>query len=139
MFRYALQKHVPVLKKIMWVQDILFIYSDFGWVSMMHGDFFIETVSLLTIDQWILNLRGFHLKLHFTVAAPVDQMSTHWHRITGLQSHGLDESTHPYGHILFLCIVLTLWHNITLISFSNRFCGHFWHHFNIIGSAFTIL
>ena len=42
---YALQNKGNVINNIMWIQDVLFKLTDFGWVSMVHGDFFIQQVS----------------------------------------------------------------------------------------------
>ncbi len=41
---YALQHKGTVLNHLMWIQDVLFKYSDFGWVSLVRGDFFIQQV-----------------------------------------------------------------------------------------------
>ena len=42
---YALQNKGSVINNIMWIQDVLFKLTDFGWVSMVHGDFFIQQVA----------------------------------------------------------------------------------------------
>ena len=41
---YALQAKKNAIKDIMWIQDMILRYLDFGWVSLVHGDFFIEQV-----------------------------------------------------------------------------------------------
>ena len=42
---YALQAKKNAIKDIMWIQDMILRYLDFGWVSLVHGDFFIEQVN----------------------------------------------------------------------------------------------
>ncbi len=44
MMFHSLQHKGNVLKHIMWVQDLIFKYTDFGWVSYLHGDFFLQQV-----------------------------------------------------------------------------------------------
>ena len=39
---YALQPKGSVINNLMWIQDVLFKLTDFGWVSIVHGDFFIQ-------------------------------------------------------------------------------------------------
>ena len=41
---YALQNKGNVLNNLMWIQDVMFKYASFGWVSYIHGDFFIQQV-----------------------------------------------------------------------------------------------
>ena len=41
---YALQPKSSVIDDLMWIQDVLFKLTDFGWVSIVHGDFFIQQV-----------------------------------------------------------------------------------------------
>ena len=41
---YALQPKGSVINNLMWIQDVLFKLTDFGWVSIVHGDFFIQQV-----------------------------------------------------------------------------------------------
>ena len=43
--RYALQNKGAVLKRVLWIMDVSFKYTDFGWISLFRGDFFIESVS----------------------------------------------------------------------------------------------
>ena len=42
---YALHAKKNAIKDIMWIQDMILRYLDFGWVSLVHGDFFIEQVN----------------------------------------------------------------------------------------------
>ena len=44
---YGLQFHGRVLDKVMWIMDVMFKHTNFGWVSQMRGDFFIQQVSWL--------------------------------------------------------------------------------------------
>jgi lysophosphatidylglycerol acyltransferase 1 len=43
----ALHNKGLVLGKIMWIMDDIFKYTNFGWISYFHGDFFILQVCLL--------------------------------------------------------------------------------------------
>ena len=36
--------------KVMWIMDKVFLFTNFGWVSWMHDDFFILAVSATTND-----------------------------------------------------------------------------------------
>lgn len=46
---YALQFHGTVLDKLLWIMDILFKNSNFGFVSQVHGDFFIRQVRMMFV------------------------------------------------------------------------------------------
>ncbi|GBO23714.1 Acyl-CoA:lysophosphatidylglycerol acyltransferase 1 [Araneus ventricosus] len=43
----AFQEKDRVLESIMWIMDRLFRYTNFGAVSVTHGDYFITQVKLL--------------------------------------------------------------------------------------------
>ncbi|KAL4238389.1 Acyl-CoA:lysophosphatidylglycerol acyltransferase 1 [Mactra antiquata] len=38
----ALLSKNNVTSRIMWIMDYIFMYTNFGWISLLHGDFFIE-------------------------------------------------------------------------------------------------
>ena len=42
---YLLQSKGNAIKRVMWIQDMILKYLDFGWVSLIHGDFFLEQVN----------------------------------------------------------------------------------------------
>ena len=48
---YALQPKGNVINNLMWIQDVLFKLTDFGWVSIVHGDFFIQQVMYTKIKN----------------------------------------------------------------------------------------
>ena len=54
---YALQAKKNAIKDIMWIQDMILRYLDFGWVSLAHGDFFIEQVIIRIIFAHNFNSR----------------------------------------------------------------------------------
>lgn len=70
---YALQNKGNVLNNLMWVQDIMFRLTTFGWVSMVHGDFFIQQV---LGDH---NIESFQLLLVF-LFPPSPSQSDHHHQ-----------------------------------------------------------
>ena len=72
---YALQPKKNALKDVMWVQDMILKYLDFGWVSLLHGDFFLEQVmhiyfaSLLSIYCIQEQLTHLFLTFYFTISS----------------------------------------------------------------------
>lgn len=41
---YAFSQFGNLCRSMMWIQDMVFKYSQFGWVSLVHGDFFVLQV-----------------------------------------------------------------------------------------------
>lgn len=40
----ALLPRSQVIGQIFWIMDYIFVYTNFGWISYLHGDFFIQQV-----------------------------------------------------------------------------------------------
>ena len=45
---HTMYPHAGLANNVMWIMDILFKYSNFGFVSQVHGDFFIQQVCYIT-------------------------------------------------------------------------------------------
>ena len=46
---HSMQNKGQLVEKVMWIQDIIFKYSNFGRVSLVHKDFFIRQVGVLPV------------------------------------------------------------------------------------------
>lgn len=46
---YSLTNKGDVANHVYWIMDYIFKFTNFGWVSICHGDFFILQVSTLDI------------------------------------------------------------------------------------------
>ena len=59
----ALLPRSQVIGQIFWIMDYIFIYSNFGWISYLHGDFFIQQVRIYLISTVIVftYTRGYEL------------------------------------------------------------------------------
>lgn len=51
----ALHNKNLVLGKVMWIMDDIFKYTNFGWISYFHGDFFILQVPIHDIICFIVS------------------------------------------------------------------------------------
>lgn len=64
----ALHNKSLVLGKVMWVMDDIFKYTNFGWISYVHGDFFIVQVSYLFCFLVCFRLAIWPLKFNAVLA-----------------------------------------------------------------------
>lgn len=57
----CVQAKREVCNNILWIQDIIFQYTNFGWVSLVHGDFFIQQVMVLNCYRCSVSLKHFFM------------------------------------------------------------------------------
>ncbi|KAI8487594.1 Acyl-CoA:lysophosphatidylglycerol acyltransferase 1 [Branchiostoma belcheri] len=59
----ALQHKGPVVRRMMWIMDYIFLYSNFGWCAWAHGDFFLQQGQ--QYREVMLKLLKDHLKTRY--------------------------------------------------------------------------
>ncbi|XP_078589644.1 acyl-CoA:lysophosphatidylglycerol acyltransferase 1-like [Branchiostoma floridae x Branchiostoma japonicum] len=59
----ALQHKGPVVRRMMWIMDYIFLYSNFGWCAWTHGDFFLQQGQ--QYREVMLKLLKDHLKTRY--------------------------------------------------------------------------